>query len=140
MTVFDDEGLKFNYRLLVPNRQWVRNTLTGRKIFERFRTTGPLIVMLNLLRTMMGAGRTNRTRSRNAKSRRRRRGSAKVSGKLRPLMINNEETTDVEQTPSLLVSSLKYWEVERDLIDERLAAIRARQQRRHSPLEATPEM
>jgi hypothetical protein len=55
-------------------------------------------------------------------------------------MINNEETTDVEQTPSLLVSSLKYWEVERDLIDERLAAIRERQQRRHSPLEATPEM
>jgi hypothetical protein len=124
----------------VPNRQWVRNTLTGRKIFERFRTTGPLIVMLNPLRTMMGAGRTNRTRSRNAKSRRRRPGSAKVSGKLRPLMINNEETTDVEQTPSLLVSSLKYWEVERNLIDERLAAIRERQQRRHSPLEATPEM
>jgi hypothetical protein len=88
----------------------------------------------------MGAGRTNRTRSRNAKSRRRRRSSAKLSGKLRPLMINNEETTDVDGTPSLLFSSLRYWEVERDLIDERLAVIRERQQRRHSPLEATPEM
>ena len=78
----------------------------------------------------MKAGRTTGTHSRNAKSRRRRRSSAKLSGKLRPLMISNEETTDVEQTPSLLVSSLRYWEVERDLIDERLAAIRERQHRR----------
>ena len=78
----------------------------------------------------MGAGRTTRTRSRNAKSRRIRRSSAKLSGKSRPLMIANEGTTDVEQTPSLLFSSLKYWEVERDLIDERLDAIREPEQRR----------
>jgi len=78
----------------------------------------------------MGAGRTTRTRSRNAKPRRRRRSSAKLSVKLRPLMIANEEAKDVEQTPSLLFSSLRYWEVERDLIDECLAAIRGRQQRR----------
>jgi hypothetical protein len=71
----------------------------------------------------MGARRTSRTRSRNAKFRRRRRSLAKPSGKLRPPMIANEETTD------LLLSSLRYWEVERDLIDERLAAIRERQQR-----------
>ena len=69
----------------------------------------------------MGAGRTTRTRSRNSKSKRRRRSSAKLSGKSRPLMIANEETTDVDRTPSLLFSSLRYWEVERDLIDERLA-------------------
>ena len=69
----------------------------------------------------MGAGRTTRTRSRNAKFKRRRRSSAKLSGKSRPLMIANEETTDVDRTPSLLFSSLRYWEVERDLIDERLA-------------------
>jgi hypothetical protein len=80
----------------------------------------------------MGAGRTTRTRSGNAKSRRRRRSSAELSGKLRPLMIANEETKDVavDRTPSLLFSSLRYWEVERDLIDERLAAVRERQQRR----------
>ena len=78
----------------------------------------------------MGAGRTTRTRSQNAKSRRRRQSSAKLSGKSGPLMIANEETTDVERTPSLLFSSLRYWEIERDLIDERLAAIRERQQRR----------
>jgi len=78
----------------------------------------------------MGAGRTTRTRSRKAKSRRRRRSSAKLSGESRPLMITNEETTDVDQTPSLLFSSLRYWEVERDLIDEGLAAVRERKQRR----------
>jgi hypothetical protein len=77
----------------------------------------------------MGARRTSLTRSRNTKFRRRRRSSAKLSGKLRPPMIANEETTDVERTPSLLLASLRYWEVERDLIDERLAAIRERQQR-----------
>jgi hypothetical protein len=78
----------------------------------------------------MGAGRTTRTRSRNAKSRRIRRSSAKLSGKSRRLMIANEETTDLERTPSLLLSSLRYWEVERDLIDERLDAIREPEQRR----------
>ena len=88
----------------------------------------------------MKAGRTTGTRSRNAKSRRRRRSSAELSGKLPPVMIANKETTDVERTPSLLFASLRYWEVERDLIDERLAAIRACQQRRLWPLEATPEM
>jgi hypothetical protein len=77
----------------------------------------------------MRARRTSRTRSRNAKFRRRRRSLAELSGKLRPPMIANEETTDVERTRSLLLSSLRYWEVERDLIDERLAAIRERQQR-----------
>ena len=78
----------------------------------------------------MREGRTTHTRSRKGKSRRRRRSSAKLSGKLRRLMIANEETTDDERTPSLLLSSLRYWEVERDLIDERLGAIHERQQRR----------
>ena len=38
-------------------------------------------------------------------------------------MTAHEETTYVEPTPSLLLSSLRYWEVDRDLIEERLAAI-----------------
>jgi hypothetical protein len=45
-------------------------------------------------------------------------------------MIANEETPDVDRTPSLLLSSLRYWEVERDLVDERLDAIREPEQRR----------
>jgi hypothetical protein len=32
-----------------------------------------------------------------------------------------DESLDVDQPDRLLVSALKYWEVERDLIEERLA-------------------
>jgi hypothetical protein len=34
----------------------------------------------------------------------------------------NGESGEPEQTDRLLVSALRFWEVERDLIDERLAA------------------
>jgi len=39
-------------------------------------------------------------------------------------MSDNEESPQVEPTHSLLFSSLRYWEVERDLIEERTAGIR----------------
>jgi len=87
----------------------------------------------------MGAGRTTRTRSRNAKFKRRRRSSAKLCGKSRPLMIANEETTDVDRTPSLLFSSLRYWEVERDLIDERLATRRTVRQSKRVTIGFSPD-
>jgi len=35
----------------------------------------------------------------------------------------DDETTQLELTHSLLLSSLRYWEVERDLIEERIAAL-----------------
>jgi hypothetical protein len=38
-------------------------------------------------------------------------------------MTNSEETTQVAPAHSLLLSSLRFWEVERDLIEERKAAI-----------------
>ena len=37
--------------------------------------------------------------------------------------MDDAETIQVEQAHSLLLSSLKFWEVERDLIEERVAAI-----------------
>jgi hypothetical protein len=39
-------------------------------------------------------------------------------------MRREDETTQLEPTHSLLLSSLRFWEVERDLIEERTAAIR----------------
>jgi hypothetical protein len=36
--------------------------------------------------------------------------------------MNGNEGVEAEKTDRLLLSSLKYWEVERDLIEERLAA------------------
>jgi len=38
-------------------------------------------------------------------------------------MRDEDETTRLEPTHSLLLSSLRFWEVERDLIEERVAAI-----------------
>jgi hypothetical protein len=38
-------------------------------------------------------------------------------------MADNHETARVEQAHSLLLSSLRFWEVERDLIEERMTAI-----------------
>jgi hypothetical protein len=39
-------------------------------------------------------------------------------------MAHDDENSQVEPTHSLLFSSLRYWEVERDLIEERTAGIR----------------
>ena len=36
--------------------------------------------------------------------------------------MDNSKSTRAEELDRLLLSSLKYWEVERDLIEERLAA------------------
>jgi hypothetical protein len=40
-------------------------------------------------------------------------------------MLDNDDTSQFESTHSLLLSSLRYWEVERDLIEERIAALRS---------------
>ena len=42
---------------------------------------------------------------------------------LRPESADDDESIPVEPIHSLLLSSLKYWEVERDLIEERVAAV-----------------
>jgi hypothetical protein len=38
-------------------------------------------------------------------------------------MTDEDETLTVEVTDNLLLSSLRYWEVERDLIEERIGSI-----------------
>jgi hypothetical protein len=38
-------------------------------------------------------------------------------------MRDEDETTQLEPTHSLLLSSLRFWEGERDLIEERIAAL-----------------
>jgi hypothetical protein len=44
--------------------------------------------------------------------------------KARRSMSKNEEIRQFEPAHSLLLSSLKFWEVERDLIEERISANR----------------
>jgi hypothetical protein len=65
----------------------------------------------------MGAGRRRRIQ---LKSKRR---SSKRHKASRRAMADNENLAEFEPTHSLLLSSLRFWEVERDLIEERVAAI-----------------
>ena len=68
----------------------------------------------------MGAARLRQTNSRMSKTRRR---LSKRSGTSRPETMNDDESTQAEEIDRLLLSSLRYWEVERDLIEERMGAI-----------------
>ncbi len=68
----------------------------------------------------MRAGRPRRMR---LKSKRGLQRTCKHDKRLQPATTEDDNTTEVEPTHSLLLSSLKYWEVERDLIEERVAAV-----------------
>ncbi len=70
----------------------------------------------------MRAGRLRRLRLRTSKSKRRPQKPSKGSKELQRTITNDDETSQVEPAHSLLLSSLRYWEVERDLIEERVAA------------------
>ena len=72
---------------------------------------------------LMGARQT-RGRWRNSKSKRKRQTRQKDSQTSTPSIVNGHEAAESEQIDKLLLSSLRYWEVTRDLIDERMAALR----------------
>jgi hypothetical protein len=72
---------------------------------------------------MMGAApRGRRGKWRRAKSRRKLQRAAKDPG---PKILDPEQALHCDEPDRLLLSALKYWEVERDLIDERLDATRS---------------
>jgi hypothetical protein len=71
---------------------------------------------------VIGAARGRRRKWRRTKSERRRQRAAKDPGQ--KTIVRNETPRD-EQLDRLLLSALKYWEVERDLIEERLATMRS---------------
>jgi hypothetical protein len=64
-----------------------------------------------------GAGRRRR---KHLKSKR---GQSKRHKAPRPIMMDDDDITQFEPTHSLLLSSLRYWEVERDLIEERVTTL-----------------
>jgi hypothetical protein len=72
----------------------------------------------------MRAGPGRRTRLRTSKSKRRTQKRGKHYKAMRCPRQHEEAATQFESTHSLLLSSLRYWEVERDLIEERIAALR----------------
>ena len=69
----------------------------------------------------MGPAQRGRRRWRTSKSKRRTRRSGKRSEAWRPEIMEGDELAEAEAIDKLLLSSLRYWEVERDLIEERLA-------------------
>jgi hypothetical protein len=72
---------------------------------------------------VMGAApRGRRGRWRRAKSRRKLQRAAKDPG---PKTLDPDEALRCDEPDRLLLSALKYWEVERDLIEERLATRRS---------------
>jgi hypothetical protein len=70
----------------------------------------------------MGTTRPRHKQLRKSKSRRMPRTSSKRPEPWQPEVRSNGESAHAEGLDRLLLSSLKYWEVERDLIEERLAA------------------
>jgi hypothetical protein len=72
---------------------------------------------------MVGAAsRGRRGKWRRAKSRRKLQRAAKDPG---PKTLEPDEAVRCDEPDRLLLSALKYWEVERDLIEERLDATRS---------------
>ena len=71
---------------------------------------------------VMGGAQPRRSRWRRAKARRKQQKVAKDSGQKTPAP---DETLHRDQPDRLLLSALKYWEVERDLIEERMASMRS---------------
>ena len=71
----------------------------------------------------MGATRTKRAKWRTLKFKRRPRQLSKHWGTPQPETMDDNESAQAEEIDRLLLSSLRFWEVERDLIEERMAAI-----------------
>ena len=71
----------------------------------------------------MAAARLGRTDSRTSKPRRKSQRSSKRSGASQPEILYAIESARAEEIDRLLLLSLRYWEVEHDLIEERMAAI-----------------
>jgi len=69
-----------------------------------------------------GGARPRRGKWRRAKAQRKLQKTAKDSGQK---VIVSEEAMHRDQPDRLLLSALNYWEVERELIEERLTAIRS---------------
>jgi len=71
----------------------------------------------------MEAPKPKRAKWRTLKFKHRPRKLSKRSGTAQPEPIDDNESAQAEEIDRLLLSSLRFWEVERDLIEERMAAI-----------------
>ena len=70
----------------------------------------------------MEATRSKRAKWRTLRFKRRPRKLSKDSKTSQPERMDGDESVQVDEIDRLLLSSLRFWEVERDLIEERVAA------------------
>jgi hypothetical protein len=73
--------------------------------------------------TLMGTARQRRRGWRASKAKRKAQKSSKRAEAWRPQITNGDESAESVGIDRLLLSSLRLWEVERDLIEERIAAL-----------------
>ncbi len=73
----------------------------------------------------MGAARSRGGSWRTSKSIRGQQKTSKRFGASQPECIEYDESAGFEETDRLLLSALRYWEVQRDLIEEHIPAIRS---------------
>lgn len=71
----------------------------------------------------MEAAKSKRARWRTSKFRRRPKKLSKNMRASPPDMMDDDESVPSAEIDRLVLSSLRFWEVERDLIEERMAAI-----------------
>jgi hypothetical protein len=71
----------------------------------------------------MGATRAKRTSWRTLKFRRKPKKMNKHMRASAAYVMEHDQSAQTEGTDRLLLSSLRFWEVERDLIEERMAAM-----------------
>lgn len=71
----------------------------------------------------MGATKPKRAKWRTLRFKRRPRKLSKDSKTSEPERMDRNESVQTDEIDRLLLSSLRFWEVERDLIDERVAAM-----------------
>lgn len=71
----------------------------------------------------MGATKPKRAKWRPLKFKRRPRKLSKHSKTAQPETMNGNEAVQADEIDRLLLSSLRFWEVERELIEERVAAM-----------------
>lgn len=76
--------------------------------------------------SLMGAAQRKRRSWRASKEKGSRQKAAKRLEASRPQMVNGYEHAESEKLDKLLLSSLRYWEATRDLIEERMDALRRR--------------
>ena len=88
----------------------------SRKIFRQFAQLLSHRDVKLFGRELMAVERPSRTPSRTSKSRRKPQKSSERSTALWPEPMDDDD--QAEKTDRLLLSSLRYWEVERDLIEE----------------------